>query len=446
MKNPIQYVFGLTALTLVSALGLWLWRMMPPTPQPAAGVPALTALEVIMIPLEGETAVDREIRDTQARITRGEERNSLLERLGWAFVAKARLTSDPGYYKLAEKAAQLLKEASANAPAARLLQAHIYHAEHRFAEAEKIARDLIAQREFVFDYALLGDVLMEQGKMTEAVGAYQKMVDLKPCLQTYSRVAHMRWLKGDLAGAMEIMRLAVASGSPREPEATAWACSRLALYQLQAGALPEAEGSAALALQFAPKYAPALLAQGRILLAQEKFDDALAPLRAAAEINPLPDYLWTLADAAQAAGETEEANRVTAELARSGASADPRTFAVYLSSERENPAQALRLATAELEERQDIFTFDAVAWAQLANGRISEAQENMHRALAEGTQDARLFYHAGAIAAAAGDEAGALEFLNKARAIEQVLLPSERQRLGRAVIALLQAAPQFSAK
>jgi hypothetical protein len=82
----------------------------------------------------------------------------------------------------------------------------------------------------------------------------------------------------------------------------------------------------------------------------------------------------------------------------------------------------------------------------LANGHIKEAQENSRHALAEGTKDARLFYHAGAIAAAAGENARALEFLNKARAIEQLLLPSERQALGQTTAALLAATPQLSVK
>ncbi len=68
------------------------------------------------------------------------------------------------------------------------------------------------------------------------------------------------------------------------------------------------------------------------------------------------------------------------------------------------------------------------------------------RALAEGTQDARLFYHAGAIAAAAGDKSKALEFLNKAHAIEKMLLPPERQALSSQTATLLATQPQLSSK
>ena len=76
---------------------------------------------------------------------------------------------------------------------------------------------------------------MEQGKLGEAIEAYQRMIDIRPCLQTYARVAHIRWLKGDLEGAAELMTIAVEESSERDPEPAAWAYTRLGTYQLQAG-------------------------------------------------------------------------------------------------------------------------------------------------------------------------------------------------------------------
>jgi Flp pilus assembly protein TadD len=45
---------------------------------------------------------------------------------------------------------------------------------------------------------------------------------------------------------------------------------------------------------------------------------------------------------------------------------------------------------------------------------VTEAQSEMQRALAEGTQDARLFFHAGIIASQAGQSADAERWLRKA--------------------------------
>ena len=81
-----------------------------------------------------------------------------------------------------------------------------------------LARRLVQQRGLSFDYGLLGDALMEQGKLGDAVEAYQRMMNLKPDLRAYARAAHMRWLKGDLEGAIEAMQLAVSAASPSDAE------------------------------------------------------------------------------------------------------------------------------------------------------------------------------------------------------------------------------------
>lgn len=405
---------------------------------------SIDPLQIVLTPLAGDGELDKEIRRLQAKAKETTNRNSFLERLGWAFVAKARTSSDPGFYTLAEQAGRVIIETAPTDAGALLLLGHVRDAQHRFAETEVIARRLIAQREFVFDYALLGDALMEQGKLSEAVGAYQKMIDLKPCLQTYSRVSHMRWLKGDLTGAIAVAGLAVSAGSPREPEPTAWAYTRLALYQLERGETEQAMRNSDLALQASPDYAPALLMRGRILLAQGDTVAAVAPLQRAAEISPLPEYFWTLAEALRASDRISEAEAVETQLNATGAVSDPRTFALFLASRGQNATLALRLATSELESRHDVFTYDALAWAQLANGQVEKARENIAQAVAEGTKDARLFYHAGAIATAAGATADALDFFGKAHPLEQTLMPSERRALAQRTAALLDSARQIS--
>src|SRR6185503_12610092 len=102
----------------------------------------------------------------------------------------------------------------------------------------------------------------------------QKMIDLKPFYQSYTRAAHLRWLRGDLHGAIEMMHAAVKAASPRDRESVAWAYARLATYELQRGHLADAERMAASSLQYVPDYAAALLARGRIQLARGRNADA----------------------------------------------------------------------------------------------------------------------------------------------------------------------------
>jgi tetratricopeptide (TPR) repeat protein len=262
------------------------------------------------------------------------------------------------------------------------------------------------------------------------------MINLRPDLQSYTRIAHMRWLKGDLEGAIEVMQMAVTGGSPRESEPTAWAYTRLGFYELQAGNSEIAAKSAGIALQFTDNYAVALLLRGRILLTQGKGVEAIESLQHAATLTSLPEYQWTLADALREVGKAQAAEDVESQLIRNGAVNDPRTFALYLATRGQRIQQALALAEEELKTRADVFTLDAVAWALKANGRLDEARDYSERSRKEGTLDARLFYHAGSIAMARCDYADARECFRRADQIKQTLMPSERDDLNKQFAAL----------
>jgi tetratricopeptide (TPR) repeat protein len=391
--------------------------------------PGMTSCAIALAPHKGNEEIDREIRKLQDEARSNSQRSSTMARLGWAFVTKARLNYDPGYYKLGEQCALFLRSRNEDDPDALLLHGHILQSLHRFKDAESIARKLLTIRNQTFDCALLGDVLMEQGRLNEAIEAYQRMIDLRPDLQSYTRLAHMRWLKGDLDGAIAVMRMAVTSGSPRDSEPTAWAYTRLGIYQLQAGDTETAIKSAGMASQFADNYAAAFLLRGRISLAQDNAREAIEFLQRAADLTQLPEYEWTLADALREAGKSQAAEEIERILVRNGEMNDPRTLALYLATRRQQVQKALKLAEEEMKTRADIFTMDTLAWAFKANGRLAEAREFSKKALNEGTQDARLFYHAGCIAFAVGDSVEAERWFAHSERMKQMLMPSERDDL-----------------
>ena len=209
---------------------------------------------------------------------------------------------DPGDYILAERVATCLDEQQPGDPAALLLRGHALHQLHRFHEAETIARTLVTKREFVLDYALLGDTLMEQGRLAEAATAYQKMIDLKPFYQSYTRAAHLRWLTGDLNGAIELTRKAIEAASPRNPEAIAWAYTRLGAYELQRGDPGQAMRAVDAALSFQPDYAAALLMRGRALLTAESTERGCSRARAGRQPQSTPRVPVDAGRGAAAAG------------------------------------------------------------------------------------------------------------------------------------------------
>jgi hypothetical protein len=124
-------------------------------------------------------------------------------------------------------------------------------------------------------------------------------------------------------------------------------------------------------------------------------------------------------------GRTGEAEAIEQRLVREGALEDPRTVALFLSTRRQDGGRAVDLARRELARRADVFTLDALAWALASSGQLQEASALMTRALAEGTEDGRLFVHAAVIAAADGRRADAARWTTKARSVSFTLLPSE---------------------
>jgi tetratricopeptide (TPR) repeat protein len=404
---------------------------------PAPGVTTTRAVDqgaaghscaIALIPHAGTARSDREIQRWQAALGHGRTELAYLERLGWAYVAKARVSADNGYYLLAEQTAACLDERWPGAPEALLLRGHVLHQLHRFAAAEAVARRLVQARGLSFDHGLLGDVLMERGQVDAAAVEYQAMMDERPGPQAYARAAHLRWLKGDLSGALQAMRLAVRSTDRRDPDA-AWGYVRLASYERQAGHDAQAEALIDEALQLHPDYPAALLERGRHALAMGAVETAIATLARAVAQVPLPDYQWSLIEALRVAHQDAEAEALAQEMKRRGPVEDPRTLAIYLASRGEDLGIALRLARAELKARTDAASLDALAWALRANGRTTEAWALSQRVITSGTRDARLCLHTGVIARAAGAQAAAREWLGRATALQQMLLPSERTLL-----------------
>jgi tetratricopeptide (TPR) repeat protein len=387
------------------------------------------SMAILLAPHRGGSNLDRHIHQLQEQIRSGKGLDVALERLGWAFVSKARESFDPGFYKLAEQCALALDNRQPRCAEGLLLRGHVLQNLHRFEEAETLARELILKRGLPFDYGLLSDALMEQGELNAAIEACQKMVDLRPDLHSYARGAHLRWLKGDLAGAENLMRMAVDASSPRDPDSAAWVFTRLAGYQFQSGAMAQAEESCASAFQFRAEYPPALLLLGRLFLAGGKNEQASDFLGRAARLNPLPEYQWALAESLRAVGRDEEASKVERALCQQGAAVDPRTYSVYLATRSQSADLAVRLAREELGARKDVFTHDALAWALASAGKVQEARQHSSLALAQGTQDARLFLHAAALASKTGCTEEVQRFAAQAKRFSHTLLPSERALL-----------------
>ncbi len=80
-----------------------------------------------------------------------------MERLGWLFIAKARISFDPGYYKQAAACRDVLESDSPGCPESLLLRGYVFENLHRFKEScEPLARELVAERSQSADFWSVG--------------------------------------------------------------------------------------------------------------------------------------------------------------------------------------------------------------------------------------------------------------------------------------------------
>jgi tetratricopeptide (TPR) repeat protein len=352
-----------------------------------------------------------------------------LERLGWMQIAREAIDHDHVHFERALQAAACMERGAPGSPEARLLRAHALVSMHRFKEGEMVARGLVAESPSWMASGVLGDALVEQGRLEEAAVQYQAMADANPGSQAWSRAAHLRWLLGDRVGAIEAMSRAAEAGDGRDPRAGAWYRGRLAYYALEAGRLDDARRFSDAALALAPRHPQALHARGLVLLDEGRPVEAVEALRAAVVADPLPEYLWALSEALTESGQRLEARKVEARLRIEGEREDPRGVALFLASRGADTGRAVSLARAELKVRQDPVTLDVLATALAADGRVAEAREYSRRARASGTRAPRLALHGAVIAAAAGEAAEAAALAEEAGTMSAALLPSERRLL-----------------
>lgn len=302
---------------------------------------------------------------------------------------------------------------------------------HRFAEALAATDAAIALNPYdPAPYAVRTDALVELGEYERAVDTAQTLLKLKPTHAAYARAAYLRVLYGDPAGGLRLMRLAVDATPANAAGERAWHLSQLARDALAAGETATAERAFAEALSLFPGDRRALEGLAALAAARGDTDRAVALYEQSIARGPAADAHAALADIYLSEGRPADAAPHLAAAERAeraeleGPGMPERRHLVLLWADHGlNRVEALRLAEADARQRRDLFTDDTLAWALYQNGRIGAARALSTRALRLGTRDPLLRYHAGVIAAAAGDRDEAAHHLKIALVGAAVLGP-----------------------
>jgi tetratricopeptide (TPR) repeat protein len=370
----------------------------------------------------------------QERVKKAPKDFTGYDNLGAAYFQKARESGDIHYYNLAE---QTLKKSLELAPAdfgsadPLVHISLVYMGEHRFTDALETSQRAIALGSGnLAAFAVEGDAFTDMGDYDEALSAYQTIQKLggatiSPPRLAYmvdSRLAYLRFLHGDTADAIKMMNSAVeAALQTRQPkENLAWLYFELGERYFQAGELASAGLAYSSGFAADTNHYRSLAGLAKVMAAQGNLEESVRLYQRSIEIIPFPVYLAELGDVYRKLGKTKEAEEqydlveYIGRLGQLNQVLANRELALFYADRGIKLPEALTLARNELKVRQDIYTWDTLAWVLYKNGRDEEASDASQKALSLNTGDSLLLFHAGMIKRSLAQHSQAKDLLDHA--------------------------------
>ena len=369
------------------------------------------------------TSSDRAILLYQRMLQRNPHDARTYYRLGDAYIQKARESGDVTYFNLAEQALRKALEIAPQHGGALRHLAYVLYSRHEFQEAAVQAAKAAELDATDSDaYGVLGDAYLEVGKYDQAQETYQRMIQIRADLYSYSRLSGLKSLRGDTKGAVEDLERAIQEGKAngRTKESIAWVQWQLGSDHFALGNLKDAEAHYLDALKTYPNYYRASAGLAQVRAARKKYPVAMELYRKALGVIPMPEYVAALGDLYAKLGRHEEAKKqyelveYIGYLNTLNKILYNRELAYFYADHDMKLEKSLDLARKELEYRRDIYAYDVLAWALYKNDKPQEALATMLEALKVGTKDAKLFFHAGMIYHRLGEADKAREYLRRA--------------------------------
>ena len=292
--------------------------------------------------------------------------------------------------------------------------ARVYLNQHRFAQALQMAE--LAAPDNPDGYRLAADIQYELGDYAAAEKDAKKSPPQGDDPSFYALLSRFSELKGDSKSQLDLLTKATQQADPNidaSVQSISWFHERRGRALWMSGHADEAAREYRRALEIFPRDYRSMVALARLEAARGNPKAAIEWGEKAAAIVPAPDTLALLGDAYRALGQNDKARAQFALVEKIGALASAqgvlydRQRAIYYADHDLKPDVAVQLARGELKVRRDIYAYDTLAWTLFKAGKLDEAAANMKRALQWNTRDASLWFHAGSIAAARGqnDEA-----------------------------------------
>ena len=417
------------ATALVAAAALLLGGLVGDAPAPAPAVAAPEAATSAL--LEGFSTGDTValMRSLERRVEARRDDATALVLLGLAYQQRARETGDASFYPRSQEAVERALATGRERGRALAGLAALAASRHDFRRARTLAesaRRLLPRTAFV--YGPLGDALVELGRYRQGFAVFDRMVELKPNLASYARIAYARELLGRPEEAIEALQLAIDAGIGL-PEPQAWVLVQLGNLYFNTGRLAPASRSYREALARVPGYVYAEAGLARVEAARGHTERAVALYERVLRRVPLPEFAARLSETLHAARLDARAARADALvdtlgrlLRANGVRTDLETALFDLDRDR-HLADALERARRAFRSAPSIHAEDVLSWALYKNGHCREARAHSLRALRLGTRDALLYFHRGMIERCVGNRLAARTFLAEALSLNPYFSP-----------------------
>ncbi len=336
------------------------------------------------------------------------------------YLQEARITGNYEYYnEAALQSVKTILEKDANNYEALTVKATVLLSQHQFADALVVGEQLKKLYPYnAYVYGLLVDANVELGNYAAALEAADKMISIRPDIRSYSRIAYLREIHGDIPGAIDAMQLAVDAGAPGD-ENTEWCRVQMGNLYEKMGKLKEAEMNYTIALNNRENYPYGLISLAGIAVAQKDFSKALSLYQQADTLFSNHITKEGIAEIYNLRGETEKAKAMAAEIlahmkAISKAGNEDLEMAhAYIGMEDYD--KALEFAMKEYQHRPaNIEVNETIAIIYYRKADYTNAVKFIDDALKTNCKNPELLCYAGLINAKVGKTKEAQVFLQEA--------------------------------
>jgi tetratricopeptide (TPR) repeat protein len=343
-----------------------------------------------------------------AKIKKNPDDLKSMAALAAIYIQEGRITGNFDYYNKA--ALQCINDMLGKDPhsfEALTFKATILLSQHRFEEGLVIAKkvqQLYPLNAYV--YGLLIDGNVELGSYDEALNAADKMVSIRPDIRSYSRIAYLREIYGDIGGAIEAMQLAIDAGA-RGDENTEWCRVQLGRLFEKIGKTKFAKMHYTIASQNRENYPYALAGLADIAKSEKNYSEALALYLRADSLIPDHHFKEGIVELYTLSGNKTKADSMSKDILsymqqfssaekKEGQNEDHELAHAFMGVQ--DYEKALQFALAEYNRRPaNIEVNETVAIVYYKKGEYVKALPFINTALRTNCKNPELLAHAGLI-------------------------------------------------